>query len=103
MDHTDRHEGVRAWVIVVAFIAALAVFAGIFLLLHGNATSEQAAAHERSLRMTAAECYAVEGRYPDSLEYIEKKYNLQLSTERFRYYYKYNGEGEAPDIRVTVK
>lgn len=37
----------------------------------------------RALRQSAVQCYAVEGFYPESPEYLEESYGIQYDHDRF--------------------
>lgn len=48
----------------------------------------------------AIQCYASEGSYPPSLEYLEANYGLILNRDRYLYYYEIFASNVLPDIRV---
>ncbi len=50
-----------------------------------------------------AQCYALEGKYPPDLNYLAKKYGLQLDTERYVYHYDMYASNVLPDVRVFMR
>ena len=53
-----------------------------------------------TIRRYVVQCYALEGRYPDSLDYLEKNYSLTLDRERYVYHYQNLGANILPQIAV---
>jgi hypothetical protein len=58
---------------------------------------------EEALRRTAVACYAIEGAYPDSPDYLIEKYGLQYNRQRFIIKYEFYGSNYMPDITVLYK
>lgn len=91
---------------VLGLILAAAVFLGALfgirqagqkLLENGLETTE------RNLRRGAAACYALEGRYPDSLEYLMKHYGVTVDESRYIVYYSVFASNLMPDITVALR
>ena len=57
---------------------------------------------EDALIKASVECYAIEGSYPDSLEYL-KKYGIKLDNERYYYYYEIFASNIPPIIKVESR
>ena len=86
----------------------IAVVAGVLLLffaqhpeqlLEDSGTEAIRAAVQRS----ALQCYAVEGVYPSSLEYLEENYGLQVNTRDFYVTYEAFASNLPPTVVVTAK
>lgn len=56
---------------------------------------------ESSLRRAAAACYAIEGAYPQSLEYLIEHYGIQIDYNRYNVFYNVFAENLMPDITVV--
>ncbi len=65
--------------------------------------SEQLVVMEQAVRRSVVQSYAIEGRYPNSLEYLERNYGLILDRDRFVYHYRVNGTNLLPEIAVLKK
>ena len=49
---------------------------------------------------SVAQCYALEGRYPDDLAYLQENYGLQLDADRYIYHYEKFASNILPDVQV---
>ncbi|MCI9148047.1 MAG: hypothetical protein HFG73_07255 [Hungatella sp.] len=59
---------------------------------------------EETLRSAIArasvQCYAIEGRYPPSVEYLEENYGIKIDRNRFNVFYDGFASNVMPDITV---
>lgn len=58
---------------------------------------------EEALRRAAVACYAAEGIYPPSLDYIKDHYGIQIDESRYLVIYEAFAENLIPDITVLEK
>lgn len=58
---------------------------------------------KESISKAAALCYAAEGAYPESLDYLEDNYGVRTEYDNFTVHYSYAGGNIPPDIIVTQK
>ncbi len=58
---------------------------------------------KESISKAAALCYAAEGAYPESLDYLEENYGVRTEYDNFTVHYSYAGGNIPPDIIVTPK
>ena len=56
---------------------------------------------EDSIRRAVIVCYAVEGRYPDSLEHIENNYGIYIDRSKYTVYYSIFASNLLPEITVV--
>ena len=90
-----------------AFLATFAALSGviaIFLLssaIKFNAQSQdiRIKAAAALIREAASNCYVLEGRYPDDIDYLVKNYGIII--EREKYVYTYRIEQNRPYIEVS--
>ena len=66
-------------------------------------TDEGASAIKDAVRRTALQCYAVEGIYPPTLEYMQDNYGLEVNTRDYYIRYDIFASNVAPEITVTGK
>ena len=101
VDHGGRWRGL-VWSIVL-FIA----LAGLFLFAVGDtvrATDErEMRLLNDALRRAAVTCYAVEGRYPPSLNYITENYGVVIDAKRYIVRYDAFSENLMPGIVVLKR
>ena len=55
---------------------------------------------ENAIRRSAIQCYSIEGRFPDGLEYLEENYSLVIDRSRYNVFYEYMGGNLIPQIWV---
>ncbi|MDO4516177.1 MAG: hypothetical protein Q4C76_03460 [Bacillota bacterium] len=58
---------------------------------------------EESLRRAAAACYAAEGCYPPTLDYIQQHYGVQIDEERYLVHYDCFAQNLMPEISILEK
>ena len=71
----------RGWLIALCVMALMVgAFYGAATLNARHATQEQRALLEDAITRALVTCYAVEGRYPSSLSYLEENYAVFFSS-----------------------
>jgi hypothetical protein len=100
------HKGSFRWTVLLS----VAVFLGVLLLfctgvnhVSGKAAAEEQQLLEQALQRSIAHCYAIEGRYPESLAYLEKNYGLTYNKKRFYVDYQPIGSDLWPDVTILNK
>jgi len=85
---------------VAAFAVVLALLmAGLSQIDTRNA-SEQAASLKAAVLRAAVTCYAVEGRYPPNVAYLQANYGLTFDHDRFTVSIRAFADNILPDIAV---
>lgn len=91
-------------------VAALAVFVAIVLAFcvtvdHLTRASNQAELTlvRDAVKNAALTCYAVEGAYPEDIDYLRRHYGLAYNEERYMIYYDAFASNVLPDIRVVER
>lgn len=79
-----------------------------FFVLFSNSFSTANLSYERdlleqALEKSIAQCYALEGSYPVSLEYLIAHYGLIYNEEHFYIDYRYIGGNLWPDITIIER
>ena len=80
---------------------------GIFVLFSDSFTAS-GRAHEKeilskALNRSITQCYALEGSYPVSLEYLKEHYGLTYNEEHFFVDYQYIGGNLRPDVTIIER
>lgn len=91
---------------VIAAALSAAVIAAAILTVQGSDESrrnENLRIIENGVRKAAAECYAVEGFYPESIEYLKENYSLYIDETICTVHYSPVSSNIMPDIRVLAK
>lgn len=95
----NRRDVVNLALIACMLAAAVALYAWIGRVQDRNETETV----RNAIREAALTCYAVEGAYPDSVDYLREHYRLAYDTERYFVTYDAFASNLIPDIWVTVK
>lgn len=80
-------------IIAVLFIRGIASVSDTTL-------AKQRESLETALHRSISQCYAVEGLYPPTLDYIEQHYGLIYDKELFRVDYQPFGSNIFPDVTI---
>lgn len=98
---------------VANFIKVLLIFVVLGVLLAGLSLAtekmgrgqkgEQLGQMERSIRRATMTCYATEGVYPPSIQYMEDNYGIQIDENLYTVFYEVHGENLMPEITVMEK
>lgn len=90
-----------AAVLLVLLTAAAAADIGHAVLqVNEEKKQEDRIRLEEALVNAAVACYAIEGAYPDSAEYLIVRCGIQYNSDRFEIKYEYLGSNLLPDITV---
>lgn len=97
----------RDWRFFAGCIVSAAVFGvviGMFLTgmdsFLGRAQAEGAQTLRNAITRACVQCYAIEGRYPPSVQYLEDRYGVQIDEERYNVFYDGFASNLMPDITV---
>ena len=101
------HEKSNSW---VKQTASVALFLAIFLIFtFAISTVSQKTDQQRmeslhqSISRGIAHCYATQGRYPESLQYLQEHYGIHYNTEEYFVDYQILGENIFPDVTIIRK
>ena len=90
---------IKLLVIVVVLVAAV-------MLVNRIDTAQDTAETDivrDAVKNAALTCYAVEGAYPDSVEYLREHYHLAYNEDRYMITYDAFASNMIPDIWVTER
>ena len=88
---------------VLLFTAMLAIFI-VGVIYFGNITTEQnLALTKNAINRAAVQCYANEGFYPPTLDYLEKNYGVTIDRNSFDVDYDCAAANIMPNITVFQK
>ena len=91
----------------IAKLAAIAAVLVLAVLLLGRIEKANGSAETETVREAvknaALTCYAVEGAYPDSIDYLKENYHLAYNENRYFITYDAFASNRIPDIYVTER
>ena len=91
---------------VIKLLLIAAVLVGAVFLVNRISSVQETAETEivrNAVKNAALTCYAVEGAYPDDIEYLREHYRLAYDEERYLITYDAFASNMIPDIWVTEK
>ncbi len=89
--------GIASGVLFAALIAALVIGVRFF---SGRANEQGADTLRDGIRRASVQCYAIEGRYPPSVDYLEQNYGIQIDRNRYNIFYNGFASNIMPEITV---
>ena len=108
MYHIKRVLSLRARLITAAVVLAVLVLAALGLMLGSRQVGRDldtasAQALRQAVLQAAVQCYAVEGSYPASLDYLEENYGLLVNHDRFIVTYEAFASNLMPQVNVLER
>ena len=94
----------RKDIIKLLAIVLVLVLCGIFFEQIGRSQqTEETELVRKAIKDAAITCYAVEGAYPDDIDYLREYYHLAFDEERYLVTYDAFSSNHIPDIYVTER
>ena len=87
------------------------VFVAVTVLVFLTAIGKLEQGHEKAgkaqleaaIRRSAVACYAAEGIYPPTIDYLKEHYGIQIDEEKYTVIYEVFAENLMPEITVLEK
>lgn len=93
------------WPLISGLVFLLVL--GAFLTMLGDFSQDtrqrQRQALETALNRCIVSCYALEGRYPEDLEYLQKNYPFTYDKDRFYVDYRLLADNIMPEVTVLER
>ena len=84
-----------------ALLLLVAVFAAGALTFAGKAGKKGEESLKRAVTRASVQCYAIEGRYPPSVEYLEENYGIHIDRDRYNVFYNGFASNVMPEITIN--
>ncbi len=88
-------------ILLFVFVGMAAVAAGKYFDYTSNMQSIDLL--RQSARRSVVQCYAIEGTYPESIEYLEKHYGLDYNHDKYFIDYEVFASNVMPNVEVYEK
>ena len=88
---------------LAAIVAMIAVMVMVFGRVGSVEGREENETVREAVKNAALTCYAVEGAYPDSIEYLREHYQLAYNEDQYFVTYESFASNRLPDIWVTER
>ena len=95
----------RRGLYVTAFVclASAAAFVWGTAAIAGQVDEQQALTLERAIERAVVTCYALEGQYPPTLDYIREYYGVVIDQERYDVFYDVFAQNVMPSVTVAQR
>lgn len=89
--------------IVTAAVCAVSTAAFVLGIsgVSGSVGAQQTQMLQRAIERAVVTCYAIEGQYPPTLDYIRENYGVVIDEARFDVYYDAFAQNVMPSVSVT--
>lgn len=88
---------------IALWLAVLVLFGVFVSRLEAGHRAEGRKQLEEAVRRGAVSCYALEGRYPETVEELKERFGLSYNEKRFAVHYEYTASNLMPQITVVEK
>lgn len=104
-----KKTGQSPFSVLKGHLLSLLLFVAIFVMFiwglnsaSSNSNIEEQKILKESIQRAVVSCYAIEGRYPDSIKYLEKNYGVKIDTNKYYVDYQIFGSNIMPEIHVIA-
>ena len=96
-----RGRGLAGMIGSMLLMMAAILFFTLFAVQFGErTTARDQETLKKAIARASVQCYAIEGRYPPSVEYLEENYGIAIDRERYHVFYEGFASNIMPDITV---
>ena len=88
---------------ILIFVALIVAFVFLINNITGKGNGRELEIVRDAVKNAALTCYAVEGMYPEDLEYLREHYNLSYNEEVYHVFYEPIASNLMPAIKVAER
>ncbi|HIW21112.1 MAG TPA: hypothetical protein H9887_03725 [Candidatus Dorea intestinavium] len=92
--------------IILSLLLFLFIVIGFWFFaesLNQKGSGEELKTLDTAIRHAVTQCYAIEGSYPESLDYLKEHYGISYNERRFIVHYEVFGQNILPNITIIQK
>lgn len=98
-----RNLSPSAYIVIIVFVCIFILAISANRDIYRKSMDESIKGIEESFLKASIQCYALEGSYPESLEYLRDNYGIRMDEETFFYHYELFSSNVEPIIVVVNK
>lgn len=103
VNHPENSYKRNILISIVIFFVVFFCFQLALSSLSKHTEEEELQTLKAALSRDITQCYAVEGRYPESLDYLKKNYGLHYDETRYFIDYQPLGSNILPEVTIIQK
>ena len=88
---------------LILFLAVISIFIGGLRQASVSQSAESLRVAKESVMRAVISCYALEGSYPDSFEYLKKNYNVKIDETKYIVHYDIFASNIMPEISIVTR
>ena len=88
---------------ILIFVALIVAFVFLINNITGKGNGRELDIVRDAVKNAALTCYAVEGMYPDDIQYLRDHYNLSFNEDKYVVYYEPFASNVIPAIKVVER
>lgn len=88
---------IKLLTLISILVLTFSLSKSLYVKTENNKTEEL----KKAIQTASIECYAVEGMYPPSVEYLEENYGIQIDRNKYNVFYSGFASNMLPDITVV--
>lgn len=97
---SEKKEKSQALGYILSLAAMVALFAAAVLNFSGRTGAREEETLRKAVARASVQCYAIEGRYPPSVEYLEENYAVQINRKKYNVFYDGFASNVMPEITI---
>jgi hypothetical protein len=94
---------ISVWLAPLLMICVLTLFSAVSGRISSSNRTQEKELLSRALERSITQCYALEGSYPPSLDYLTDNYGLTYDKDHFFIDYQYIGSNLRPDTTIIER
>lgn len=97
-----REQGIAGMIGSVVLMTAAVLLFALFSVKFGEKTgARDQETLKKAIARASVQCYAIEGRYPPGIEYLEENYEVIINRKKYNVFYDGFASNVMPDITVV--
>lgn len=96
----EKRTGAGYFLSVLVLLLVLFFFLAFSRSVAEKTGEEKLNALTEAVRRASIQCYAIEGRYPPSVEYLEDHYGISIDRDKYYVFYDGWASNIMPDITI---
>lgn len=101
--HKHRTDWLRHLAVILLFLAVFLAFLSGISYVSREASDTQMETLERAISRSITHCYATEGHYPESLDYLKEHYGISYDSDEFFVDYQAIGGNIFPEVTIIKR
>ncbi len=94
-------DGLKAHLLAICFFTVIfGMFIGGVENVENSSEAESKRVLEESVHKAIVSCYAIEGRYPENVDYLKQNYGLIYDEEKYAIGYNIFADNIMPDVFI---